>query len=966
MRTADVCPTCSTFINALCVIYDGPYLITMDVSQGDDMQLVIQQIEAYLATIDPQVSTPNLQQVTDSGNVTTNSMESASLLFTSTAAVAVVTGELAWNDAEKTLDLGLLNGNVLPVGQKMIYHVTNSSGISIPGGIPVTATGTVGASGKMIVAASDVSTVGTSKFFLGLAMESIANGDDGYIVSFGKVDGIDTTGALVGEVWAEEEILWVNNTISGQLTNVKPTKGIKLPVAFIITSHAVNGVLAVRATVGTNIAEANDLDLTTLNTADTIVWDANLNTFITTPLLSGEQFPVENEYADIATLLADQGNQTEKYFQYVTDASADPNVISGEAYYAKLAGSTTTLADDYNLLSDTQIEILIGNNPFKSYTVSAVNDDAVPLTSVSNKYIGIDYSLGSGFITSVILNSPLTKKLNSYIALDTKPYIVLERVNKGSGNRIPLKVSSFTVVGDYIRANIVPEIDATNFGVNDKVYLFFDESSDTSGFVPYIGATADVDLGLFDISATLFNNTDLGKATVGTDNYYFGDLALGSNTGSRNTAIGRRALELNTANDCVGVGGDALRNNTGNSSTAVGVNSLENNTGFFSTAVGYNAGLNNIGTEVTFMGWGSGTSNSGGEVIGIGYNTLQFNGGENVFAIGADAGLRNLGNLSNLLGDSTGTHNSGDYASLIGDKTGFENNGNNVEAIGRNSCYYNDGFDVVAIGRDSNATFKANTTGDKTFAFGDIDIALDRITVTAHGFGANNDFVNLLYTEGTSAIGGMVSTLKYNVKIIDVNTLEFRTVVGNGGTRGVDIISVGTGTGHTLTPNYKYNNIIVLGANAEPTTSNQVVLGDSSVTEVVMGNGEVLNNIKKVKISLTATNVNNIGTTPITAIAAPGAGKVINVISTFANLTYGATAFDNNTLNLETSGAGGTLFTFSSFLDSIANTLKTADRTVASDNDLIVNTAVVISGIDSVATGDSTVDIYITYEIITL
>jgi hypothetical protein len=55
-----------------------------------------------------------------------------------------------------------------------------------------------------------------------------------------------------------------------------------------------------------------------------------------------------------------------------------------------------------------------------------------------------------------------------------------------------------------------------------------------------------------------------------------------------------------------------------------------------------------------------------------------------------------------------------------------------------------------------------------------------------------------------------------------------------------------------------------------------------------------------------------------------------------------------------------------SFLDSTADNLKTADRTAASDNDLIVNTAININGTDSVATGDSTVDVYITYELIEL
>ena len=79
--------------------------------------------------------------------------------------------------------------------------------------------------------------------------------------------------------------------------------------------------------------------------------------------------PVENEYANITALLADQGNQTATFFQYVVDASADPNVASGEAYYEKLSGSTATLADDYRLLSDTEVEIIRDSNSYRVFRI---------------------------------------------------------------------------------------------------------------------------------------------------------------------------------------------------------------------------------------------------------------------------------------------------------------------------------------------------------------------------------------------------------------------------------------------------------------------------------------------------------------------------------------------------------------------------------------------------------------------
>ena len=35
MRTAAICPTCATYENALCIIYNGPYLSNIDVAPLD-------------------------------------------------------------------------------------------------------------------------------------------------------------------------------------------------------------------------------------------------------------------------------------------------------------------------------------------------------------------------------------------------------------------------------------------------------------------------------------------------------------------------------------------------------------------------------------------------------------------------------------------------------------------------------------------------------------------------------------------------------------------------------------------------------------------------------------------------------------------------------------------------------------------------------------------------------------------
>jgi len=129
---------------------------------------------------------------------------------------------------------------------------------------------------------------------------------------------------------------------------------------------------------------------------------------------------------------------------------------------------------------------------------------------------------------------------------------------------------------------------------------------------------------------------------------------------------------------------------------------------------------------------------------------------------------------------------------------------------------------------------------------------------------------------------------------------------------------------------------------------------------------EYSNRIRKKKVSLTASQINAIGTTNVTAIAAPGVGKAIRIIDFAGRLNFGTVAFDNNALQIEpSSGTGNHQYYISTFINGVANTIKTGTKYDITGN-IVENTSMVIDGTDSVAVGDGTVDLYITYEIITL
>lgn len=143
-------------------------------------------------------------------------------------------GEITWSQDDRTANIGLGNGVVLQAGQEMMALVRNGTASTIADGVIVMVTGSVGNSGRLVVAPYD----GTSdaSLIIGVTTESIVSGADGLVTSYGKVRGLNTS------AWPEGSVLYVNNSGFG----VMETASLSMKIAAVITSHAANGVLMVR------------------------------------------------------------------------------------------------------------------------------------------------------------------------------------------------------------------------------------------------------------------------------------------------------------------------------------------------------------------------------------------------------------------------------------------------------------------------------------------------------------------------------------------------------------------------------------------------------------------------------------------------------------------------------------------------------------------------------------------------
>jgi hypothetical protein len=194
------------------------------------------------------LSTGNTDRDMVAKKVTVGSMQ----LDTNTV-VEVGQGEMAWNDDEECFDFGM-NGATWQGGLENFQHVRNNTGSTITDGTPVMAVGTVGNSSRILVAPMDGTNPENAKLMVGVTtfdLGTTAETKDGKVTWYGKVRGINTTGALSFdglETWNNDDILYVDPVNVGYLTNVSPAAPlISMPMVFVIQAHA-NGTLQVRIT----------------------------------------------------------------------------------------------------------------------------------------------------------------------------------------------------------------------------------------------------------------------------------------------------------------------------------------------------------------------------------------------------------------------------------------------------------------------------------------------------------------------------------------------------------------------------------------------------------------------------------------------------------------------------------------------------------------------------------------------
>lgn len=200
-------------------------------------------------------------------------------------------GQVAWNEDEGTIDIGMhRNSVVLQVGQETVYYVKNQTGSTITNGTVVRFVGSLGASGRLKVAPFLADGTYRSAYLMGIATEDIPNGEDGYVTHFGKVRNLNTTQDSEGNALVDGDLLYASATVPGGYTKIEPSApNNRILLAAVVKAHANQGTLFVRPAFPTSLLDNEVVNVTSIANNDILVYNGTTGVFENRPIPSISQ-----------------------------------------------------------------------------------------------------------------------------------------------------------------------------------------------------------------------------------------------------------------------------------------------------------------------------------------------------------------------------------------------------------------------------------------------------------------------------------------------------------------------------------------------------------------------------------------------------------------------------------------------------------------------------------------------------
>jgi hypothetical protein len=323
-------------------------------------------------------------------------------LDTSPTGTATV-GTTRWNDAIGSSETTLKGGNViLKNGVDLVARVVNK--VSPNTTLTKAAYQAVRISGaqgqRLAIELAQGNNDLNSADTIGLVTETIAPNQEGFIMTVGQLENINTTGSLQGETWADGDVLYLSPTTAGAITNVKPTgaTGHLVIIGYVEYAHANNGKIYVKTTNGFELDELHNVAISSPANNDALIYESSTSlwknkTIATalgyTPVTNARTITINGDTKDLSadrswTIAGvtdgDKGDIT------VSSSGATWTIDNGVVGVAKLSATGTPSSTTY-LRGDNTWANVSGGTPAGSNTQIQYNNSGAFGASAGLTYV---------------------------------------------------------------------------------------------------------------------------------------------------------------------------------------------------------------------------------------------------------------------------------------------------------------------------------------------------------------------------------------------------------------------------------------------------------------------------------------------------------------------------------------------------------------------------------------------------
>lgn len=187
--------------------------------------------------------------------------------FNTSSTASLIEGRVVWNDGEGSPVVGLKGGNVdLPIGQENVALCYNGTGSQLTIGQVVYISGAQGQRPSLSLASAS-SEAGSSKTF-GLVAETINNGAEGFVTTFGIVSNVDTLG------FTEGGTIWLSTTAGEYTQTVATSPNHLVFIGYCLKASETAGRIFVNPQNGYEIEELHNVLISSVSDRDIIMYDS--------------------------------------------------------------------------------------------------------------------------------------------------------------------------------------------------------------------------------------------------------------------------------------------------------------------------------------------------------------------------------------------------------------------------------------------------------------------------------------------------------------------------------------------------------------------------------------------------------------------------------------------------------------------------------------------------------------------